>query len=141
MSAKQPAKPHVPGETTGTRERLPQHLAGAVLAFDLAREAAQLRTEHAWVQGDRNAKTLVKASSFRVVLIALRAGARLPDHAAAGWLSLQALAGRLRVHVSEETLDVQVGGLVTLERDLPHEIEAVDESTVLLTIAWEGAHD
>lgn len=141
MSAEQPTTPRLPGETTGTSERLPQHLAGAVLAFDLAREAAQLRTERAWAQGDRNAKTLVKEASFRVVLIALRTGARLSDHAAAGRLSLQTLAGRLRVHAGGETLDVSAGGLVTLERDLPHEVEAVDESTVLLTIAWEGAHD
>ena len=141
MSAEQPAKPHLPGETTGTSERLAQHLAGAVLAFDLTREAAQLRTERAWAQGDRNAKTLVKESSLRIVLIALRAGGRMPDHAAAGRISLQTLAGRLRVHAGQETLDVPLGGLVTLEHGLPHDVEALEESTFLLTIAWQGARD
>ena len=141
MSAEQPDKTHLPGETTGTGERLAQHLTGAVLAFDLAHEAAQLRTERAWVQGDRNAKTLVKEASFRVVLIALRLGARMPDHTAAGRISLQTLAGHLRVHAGRETLDVPVGGLVTLEHGLPHDVEAVEASTFLLTIAWQGAHD
>ncbi len=132
---------HPPGETTGTSERAPQRLAAPVLAFDLAHEVARLHEQAVWQQGDRNAKTLVKEPDFRLVLIALRAGARMEEHRAAGRISVQTLAGHLRLHTAGTNVDLPVGRLVSLERDVPHDVEAVEESAFLLTIAWQGAHD
>ncbi len=131
---------HPPGETTGTDERPPRRLAGAALAFDLARELAQLHEERAWRQGDRNAKALVKEPDLHIVLIALRSGARMDQHRAAGRISVQTLAGHLRLHALGETVDLPVGRLVSLEQDVPHDVEALEESTFLLTIAWQGEH-
>jgi len=34
-----------------------------------------------------------------------------------------------------------IGRLVSLERDVPHMVEALEESAFLLTIAWRGRHD
>jgi quercetin dioxygenase-like cupin family protein len=141
MVSEQSPKSHPPGETTGTSERAPQRMAAPVLAFDLAHEMAQLHEETAWRQGDRNAKTLVKEPDFRIVLIALRAGARMEEHRAAGRISVQTLAGHVRLHTAGTNVDLPVGRLVSLERDVPHDVEAVEESAFLLTIAWQGAHD
>ncbi len=131
---------HPPGETTGTSERPPQRMASPVLAFDLAHEVAQLQEQTAWRQGDRNAKTLVKEADFRVVLIALRAGARMEEHRAAGRISVQTLVGHLRLQTAGSNVDLPIGRLVSLERDVPHEVEALEESAFLLTIAWQGEH-
>jgi quercetin dioxygenase-like cupin family protein len=38
-------------------------------------------------------------------------------------------------------VDLPVGRLVSVERDVPHDVEAVEESAFLLTIAWQGVHD
>lgn len=141
MSATHPSRPHSPGETTGTSERPSHALAATVLAFDLAHEVARLHEESVWQRGDRNAKILVKERDFRVVLIALRAGARMEEHRAAGRISVQTLRGHLRLHAQGERVDLPVGRLVSLERDVPHDVEALDESAFLLTIAWQGAHD
>ncbi len=141
MSAIYPSKHHPHGETTGTSERAPQQLAAPVLAFDLTHEVAQLHGQAAWQHGDRNAKTLVKESDFRIVLIALRVGARMEEHRAAGRISVQTLTGYLRLHACGETVDLSVGQLVSLERDVPHDVEAVEESAFLLTIALQGAQD
>ena len=97
-----PTGPHAHGETTGTPERPAQRLAAPVLTFDLPAELAHLRGEPAWARGDRNAKTLVKEPDFRLVLVALKAGARLEEHRAPGRISIQTLEGRLRLRVADE---------------------------------------
>jgi quercetin dioxygenase-like cupin family protein len=140
MVAEQSSQSHPPGETTGTSERAPQRMTAPVLAFDLAHEVAQLREQTAWRQGDRNAKTLVKEADFRIVLIALRAGSRMEEHRAAGRISVQTLMGHVRLQTAGTNVDLPVGRLVSVERDVPHTVEALEESAFLLTIAWQGTH-
>jgi quercetin dioxygenase-like cupin family protein len=36
------------------------------------------------------------------------------------------------------TFDLPLGSLLTLDRGAPHEVEALEDSAVLLTIAWPG---
>jgi quercetin dioxygenase-like cupin family protein len=130
--------PHPSGETTGSAERAPQQLAGPLIAIDLAVEAAQLRTERGWREGDRNANTLVKTPDFRVVLTALRAGARLQEHQAAGRVSIQTLSGRVRLQVGAQNVELPTGHLLVLEPGLAHDVEALEDSVFLLTLAWMG---
>ena len=58
-------------------------MAAPFLEFDLTRELEQLHREPEWNSG-QNAKTLVKYDDFRVVLTALKARARLPEHQTKG---------------------------------------------------------
>ncbi|MFZ0737948.1 MAG: hypothetical protein WBL70_03980 [Candidatus Acidiferrales bacterium] len=119
--------------------RSPGPLESPVLSFDLNAEIAHLREENAW-QGGRNSKTLVKHPDFRVVLTVLKSNARLHEHRAAGRISVQAIAGHIRMHVQEKTIDMPAGHMLALERALPHDVEALEDSAFLLTIAWpEGA--
>lgn len=127
------------GETTGTEERPAQQLVGAVLTFGLDAEIAGLRREDAWKGGDHNAKTLVKDDDVRVILIAMKSGARLPEHHAPTRITIQTLVGRLRIVMSERSIDLTAGSLVTLEGGLAHDVEALEESAFLLTVAWHGA--
>jgi quercetin dioxygenase-like cupin family protein len=83
----------------------------------------------------------VKEPDFRIVLIALRAGARLDEHRAAGRIIIQTLAGHVQLQTSGAIVELPVGRLVSLERDVPHTVEAVAESALLITIAWAGTHD
>ena len=115
----------------------PQAMAAAYLEFDLAREVEQLRREPGWSSG-QNAKTLVKYDDVRVVLIALKPQAHLPEHRTAGRLLIQTLAGHIQLRAHGRTFDLPVGGLVALDRDVPHTVEALEESAFLLTIAWPG---
>jgi quercetin dioxygenase-like cupin family protein len=111
-------------------------LIGALLQFDLAKETDQLRQEHQWSSTSRNAKTLVKYADLRIVLIAMKLGIRMEGHKADGSISIQGLTGNLRVHLANQTVEVPAGRLLTLERGLPHEVEAEEDSSFLLTIAW-----
>lgn len=123
------------GETSGSAERSPQHLALPTMSFDLVHEQEQLRQEESYRAGDRNAKTLVKEAGLRVVLTVMRSGARLQEHKTSGPISLQTLAGYIRLRTAEETVELPVGHIVTLLGDVAHDVEAVEESTFLLTIA------
>ncbi len=126
------------GWTTGTEERPPQNLGGSVLTFDLDEEIAQLHREESWRRDDQNAKTLVKDGDVRIMLIALKAGARLPEHHLPARIAIQTLAGQLHVVMSDQTTTLKAGSLVTLEGGLVHAVEAIEESAFLLTIAWRG---
>jgi quercetin dioxygenase-like cupin family protein len=111
-------------------------LAGSVLRFDLATEIEELRREPSWQQADHNAKTLVKHSGLRIVLILLKAGAVMREHKADAQLSVHALRGRLRLHLSDQVVELPPGCLLALEGGLMHEVEAVEESAFLLSLSW-----
>jgi quercetin dioxygenase-like cupin family protein len=114
-----------------------QPLAAPYIELDLGREIEQLHHEPEWATG-QNAKTLVKYDDFRVVLTALRARARMPSHHTEGRISVQTIHGRIQVRTAGRTFDLPAGRVLVLDRDLPHEVEALEESVLLLTIAWPG---
>ena len=118
-----------------TALRSPGPLKSAVLSVDLNAEIEKLRAENAW-QGGRNSKTLVKHPDFRVVLIVLKSNARLGEHKAAGGISVQTVEGRIRMHVQGKAFDLPAGHVLALERAIPHDVEALEDSAFLLTIAW-----
>ena len=105
------------------------------LEFDIGRELEQLRSEPAWNRG-QNAKTLVKYEDFRIVLLAMTTGAKLPTHRTKGRISIHTLAGRVVIRAEGRTFDLPAGALIALDLDLPHDVEALEESACLLTIAW-----
>ena len=136
MTKFQPGSGHPPGETSGSSERAAQHLTGIQLAFDLAAESAQLRVERGYREGDRNANTLVKAEDFRIVLITLHAGARVQEHHEAGPVAIQTLSGHVRLRVGGETTDLPAGHLLALAANTAHDVEALEDSVFLVTLAW-----
>jgi quercetin dioxygenase-like cupin family protein len=115
--------------------RLPRATSGPVLDLDLMTMSEQLRLDDAWSDG-RNSRTLVKHGDFRVVLTAMRVGARLHKHHARGTVLIQVLSGCVQARVLDEVLEVPAGHALSLDPNLEHEIEAVEESAVLITIAW-----
>jgi quercetin dioxygenase-like cupin family protein len=115
--------------------RSSEPLQSPILSFDLEREIKSLREENAW-QAGRNSKTLVKHPNLRMVLTVLKSGTRLHEHKAAGRISVQAVAGHIRMHVQDGVFDLPAGHLLALERALPHDVEALEDSAFLLTIAW-----
>jgi quercetin dioxygenase-like cupin family protein len=112
-------------------------MAAPFLEFDLKRQLEQLHEEPEWTSG-QNARTLVKFDDFRVVLMALRARARVPGHQTKGRISIHTVVGHILVRADGRTFDLPGGALLALDRSVPHEVEAVEDSAFLLTIAWPG---
>jgi quercetin dioxygenase-like cupin family protein len=62
----------------------------------------------------------------------------MAEHKSDGRIAVQVISGHVRIHADGRTFDLRAGGLLTLERAVPHDVEAIDESALLLTIAWPG---
>lgn len=112
-------------------------LSVPLLQFDLPGEAQQQRSEESWLRGTgRSSRTLVKHPDLRIVLISMKANTRMHEHKASARISIQTIAGRVKVHLPEQTADLPAGQLLALDQCLPHDVEALEDSDVLLTLSW-----
>jgi quercetin dioxygenase-like cupin family protein len=68
------------------------------------------------------------------VLFAFDAGGRLPEHRAPGFVTILALAGRVRVTTPRGAHELDAGQAVLLDPDLPHDVEAPVDSDMLLMV-------
>jgi quercetin dioxygenase-like cupin family protein len=115
-------------------------LIGSVLQFNLASELDQLHRDESWLLPTvRSSKTLVKYPDLRIVLIAMKANTRMHEHTAAGRISVHSLNGHIRIHLPEQVVDLPVGCLLGLDRCVPHDVEASEDSAFLLTLSWPPA--
>ena len=112
-------------------------MAEPLMEFDLPAEIDRLRAEKTWTTG-QNARTLLKYDDFRVVLTALQAKARMPEHKTEGRISVHVLSGHIHLRAGGRTFSLRPGSLLALDHGVPHSVEALEESAFLLTIAWPG---
>jgi quercetin dioxygenase-like cupin family protein len=106
-----------------------------VQRFDLEAEVGRLREEGAWHRGQRNSITLRKGEGMNVVLVVMKAGDRLEEHAAPGPSSLSVREGRIRFMVAEEVAEAGSDTLLTCDAGVRHKVEALSDAVCLLTIA------
>lgn len=126
-----------PGSGKKDLNRLP-YLAESLLRFDLNHELELLRREGSWErETGRSSKTLAKYPDFRIVLVCMKAGSHMNDHRAEARISIQALEGKMLLHVPDQNpIELSAGQLLTLDCAVHHDVEALAESAFLLTIAW-----
>lgn len=107
---------------------------------DLPEDDQILRRGDPYHREGHAARTLVREDDLRVVLIAMRAGARLAEHTAGATVMIHALAGQLRLHVAQGDRIVQLepGRVLVLERGVAHDVEALVDSTLLVTLGWRS---
>jgi quercetin dioxygenase-like cupin family protein len=109
-----------------------------LLQISFAEQLERLKQEPAWHSGDRNAITLTKEPQLRVLLLAMKRGSNLHEHRASGPVTIQVVSGLVRLTVSAQVLDLKPGELAILESAIAHEVEAVEESALLLTLVKPG---
>ena len=125
-----------PGDGIEALNRLPG-LAVPLLQIDLDQELQQLRREDSWHrETGRSSKTLAKYPDFRIVLILMKSGTRMRQHKAEGRISIQQLKGKVCIHLAERKVTVSAGHLLALDCGVLHDVEALEESALLLTISW-----
>ncbi len=114
-------------------------LDAPLLEFDLTKEIAHLHEQAAWREGrGPSSTTLVKHADLRIVLVALRAGERMARHRTEARISVHALEGRIRLSLEGAAAELGPGQVLVLERELVHDVEALEDSAFLLTLAWPG---
>src|SRR5579864_431476 len=117
--------------------RLPG-LAQPLLQIDLEQELQQQRREDSWQrETGRSSKTLAKYPDFRIVLILMKSGTRMRQHKAEGRISIQQLKGQVCIHLADRKMTLPTGHLLVLDCGVLHDVEALEESALLLTILGE----
>lgn len=86
-----------------------------------------------------NRVALVKAEEFEAILLKMSAGESLPNHRVNGSITLHCLSGRADLEVEGETQRLEEQSWVFLEGGVPHGLEAITDSTLLLTIILTSA--
>jgi quercetin dioxygenase-like cupin family protein len=89
--------------------------------------------------GPRLAETrshaLFKSADLEVIRLVLPAGEGLPPHAVAGEITLQCIEGRIAFDCAAGKRELAPGQLIHCAGDEIHELHAVVDSSLLLTIA------
>jgi len=115
--------------------RLP-HLGSSLLQVFIPDELQSMWKEEPWqTDAGRSARTLVKYPYLRIVLVSMKAGTRFKQHRTSARFAILMLAGHVRLHLPDATVEVPRGELLALDRDVSHDVEAIRQSTFLLILA------
>ncbi len=82
----------------------------------------------------RGGVTLVKEGGLSVVLVHLHSGATIQEHTVPGVATVQVLDGHVHVRVGDDPLDAPAGRLLAFKSGSRHSVEAIEDSTLLLTL-------
>ncbi|TFB73193.1 hypothetical protein E3O06_08140 [Cryobacterium glaciale] len=95
---------------------------------------ANVRADAAVEPGRLGHSTVLASPGVRVVVLTFEAGFTLKKHSAPKILLMQALDGSLRVTAGGQVTDLVPGALLRLDASLEHEVEALEESRLMLTL-------
>jgi quercetin dioxygenase-like cupin family protein len=107
--------------------------AGGMVTIRIADEIARLKDATEWTSGDRHAVSLVKDDALNVLLMMLKKGSHLHEHRTKGPITVQVVSGSVRFSGGSEQRIIAAGEIVALDRGIPHSLEALDESALILT--------
>lgn len=146
-------------------DRTGRLLNGVMESFRLDEVVDWLQNETDYLDKGHNALTLVKdypkqnpswnknnkgrvpaltsRPGLRTVIVCIQKGHSLPEHNAPGCFTLTMLRGRIRfiLEPQDENVSTELaqGELLALQEPLSHEIQAIEDSAFLLTIAFAKA--
>jgi len=117
-------------------EQETRHLEAPLLRLDLVQELADLRSSEQLRTRGHSAKTLAKYPELRVVLLAFEPGARLEEHQTKGRVTVHVVDGRVAIKIAGEVVELSAGCLLAIAPSVVHDVEAREQSGILLTVAW-----
>ena len=127
---------------TASEERLRPHpsdrFAGAEHVLDLAGSLKALRAEPRATGNGHRQIALLHHGPVRLVLYAFDAGGKMPQHRAPGWVTIHVLRGALQVRTPDAQYTLGTGKVLALAPDVLHDVEAGEESDMLLGVYPES---
>ena len=114
-----------------------ERFAGQSHLFDLNQALETLRSEsHPGRDGHRQV-TIFHRAPVSHVLFSFEAGGHLPTHSAHGAVTIHILEGRFAIDVEGINHELRAGQLLVLKPDLSHDVRAIEEGAMLLTVVME----
>ena len=89
--------------------------------------------------GSTKTHTLFKTDAMEVIRLVMPAGKQIAEHKAPGEITVHCLEGRIEFTANGKTQEIKAGEMLYLEAAQPHALEAIDDSTVLVTILHKKA--
>ncbi|SCW66345.1 hypothetical protein SAMN02927924_01932 [Sphingobium faniae] len=83
---------------------------------------------------------LARTASFEAIHLVVRAGEAIPPHRVAGSLTLYCIAGHVRFEGGSSP-ELRAGEWLFLDPGTPHAVEAVADSSLLLTILFDKSDE
>ena len=108
---------------------------GGMISLNIRAEVARLKAKPEWSSANRLAVSLVKDDALNILLMVLKKGARLEEHRTKGPIAVHALSGSVRFGAGSKCVELSSGSIAALDREVAHELEALEESAVLLITA------
>lgn len=78
--------------------------------------------------------TLLKTSDMEVLRLVMSAGKTIAEHKAPGEITVQCLEGKVVFTSGGNAKELVAGELLYLDAGVPHALDAVEDSSVLVTI-------
>lgn len=78
---------------------------------------------------------LVKSSQLEVMRLVLQAGKSVPTHHMGNELTLQCMEGIFELHAHDKVQHLKAGDFVFLEKDTPYALHAIEDASILMTVA------
>lgn len=122
-------------EATPLRPEGNRILNAPLVEMDLEKFISQIKAEKTWADSDRNAVTVFKSDTMRIVLLGLHKDAELKPHTANGVISVQVLQGKIRFMAEGQSVDLQAAQMIALQENVLHSVLALEESFFLLSLA------
>jgi quercetin dioxygenase-like cupin family protein len=105
---------------------------------DLAVIDRELRQQDSYMKSGHTARPVLRKADLRIVLIAMKEGSRMPEHRVEETISIQVVRGHVRLGLPERAVEVQDGQVLILDRAVPHDVDALRESLLLVTFGWKA---
>lgn len=113
-------------------------LTGPLLTFDLAAQLRELQAEEPYARSGRAGRTLAKSGRLRVILVAMQAGNAIGTHQADSPMTLQVIHGHIRYRANDGEHEMRAGELLFFGPGDAHDIRALEETALLITLSAVG---
>ncbi|MFE6736154.1 cupin domain-containing protein [Microbacterium sp. NPDC057650] len=100
----------------------------------IASSAADLADRYPIEEARVRPHKTMDGAGFKIRTLAMDAGAVLREHRAPAPILVQVASGRILFRVEGAEHDLSAGGAIQVDASVPHEVEAVEPSHVLLTL-------
>jgi quercetin dioxygenase-like cupin family protein len=109
-----------------------------MMIFDLEPQVRELRDDESYRRSGRLGRTLARSGRLRLVLVVLNSGVEVGTHQADSPMTLQLIQGRLGFRINGQSHELQEGQVLFFGPGDAHDIRALEESALLLTLSAVG---
>jgi quercetin dioxygenase-like cupin family protein len=78
--------------------------------------------------------TLAKTDKLEIIRLVIPKGKDIPEHRVSGGITVQCLEGHVVFKIGPQGRDLAAGQLLYVDGNQPHSLQAVEDSSVLVTI-------